>query len=276
MSRRVAVAGAFDDLRLSDVRFLEEASRFGELRVSLWSDELARSLSGRAPAFSLEERRYLLESLRFVGRVEAVDRVSPRAPVPEADGELPDVWAVREAEATAEARRACDGAGVRLEPVPESRLAVLPADDAPPLAPPEPGARPRVVVTGCYDWLHSGHVRFFEEVSALGELYVALGNDANVRALKGEGHPLFPQEVRRYLVQAVRFVSRAFVSSGWGQLDAEAEIATIRPAIYAVNRDGDRPEKRDFCAARGILYVVLERTPRPGLPCRSSTELRGF
>ena len=30
-------------------------------------------------------------------------------------------------------------------------------------------------MTGCYDWFHSGHVRFFEEVSELGDLYVVAG-----------------------------------------------------------------------------------------------------
>ena len=51
-----------------------------------------------------------------------------------------------------------------------------------------------MIVTGCYDWFHSGHVRFFEEVSELGDLYVVVGNDANIRLLKGEGHPLFPEQ----------------------------------------------------------------------------------
>jgi len=64
--------------------------------------------------------------------------------------------------------------------------------------------RKKVVVTGCYDWFHSGHVRFFEEVSELGELYVVVGSDANLALLKGDGHPLFPQDERRYMVQSVR------------------------------------------------------------------------
>jgi len=44
----------------------------------------------------------------------------------------------------------------------------------------------KVVVTGCYDWFHSGHVRFFEESSELGDLYVVIGSNANVRLLKGQ------------------------------------------------------------------------------------------
>jgi ethanolamine-phosphate cytidylyltransferase len=76
------------------------------------------------------------------------------------------------------------------------------------------------MVTGCYDCFHSGHVRFFEEVSEYGQLYVVVGHDANLRLLKGEGHPMFPQEERRYMAQSIRFVHQAFISSGPSPLDA--------------------------------------------------------
>ncbi len=73
-----------------------------------------------------------------------------------------------------------------------------------------------MIVTGCYDWLHSGHVRFFEEVSQLGDLYVAVGNDANVRALKGEGHPMQTQDERRYMVQSIRYADPGCSHEGNG------------------------------------------------------------
>jgi hypothetical protein len=66
------------------------------------------------------------------------------------------------------------------------------------------------------------------------------------------------------------------ISSGSGWMDAEPEIEEIRPAFYVVNEDGDQPEKRAFCRAHGIEYVVLERLPHAGLQARSSTALRGF
>jgi hypothetical protein len=59
-------------------------------------------------------------------------------------------------------------------------------------------------------------------------------------------------------------------------MDAAPEIAAVKPDIYAVNEDGDRPDKRAFCAAHGLEYVVLKRIPREGLPRRESTLLRGF
>lgn len=136
--------------------------------------------------------------------------------------------------------------------------------------------RVRVMVTGCFDWFHSGHVRFFEEAAEYGDLYVVVGHDENVRLLKGEGHPFFPQDERRYMIQAVRHVKEAVISTGHGWMDAEPEVKRIKPGRYVVNEDGDKPEKRRFCEQYGIEYIVLNRTPREGLSRRTSTELRGY
>jgi glycerol-3-phosphate cytidylyltransferase-like family protein len=103
-----------------------------------------------------------------------------------------------------------------------------------------------------------------------------VGNDENVRALKGEGHPLFPATQRRYITGAIRHVTLALISSGMGWMDAEPEIHKIKPDIYAVNEDGDKPEKAEFCRRHGIEYKVLRRVPKEGLPRRQSTVLRGF
>jgi cytidyltransferase-like protein len=132
------------------------------------------------------------------------------------------------------------------------------------------------VVTGSFDWFHSGHVRFLEEVSAFGDLYVIVGHDANIRLLKGERHPLLPGAERRYVVGSIKFVKQALISSGEGWLDADPEIRKIKPDIYAVNEDGDQGGKREYCKKNGIEYLVFKRAPAPGMPKRSSTDLRGF
>jgi cytidyltransferase-like protein len=146
--------------------------------------------------------------------------------------------------------------------------------ELPPMAS-APG-RKKVVVTGCYDWFHSGHVRFCEEVSTYGDLYVIVGHDANIRLLKGGGHPLLPEDERRYVVGSIKYVKESLVSSGDGWLDADPEIKRLKPDIYAVNEDGDKGGKREYCRQNGLEYLVLKRTPAPGLPKRSSTDLRGF
>ena len=237
MRDEIIVAGAFDDMRLNDFRFLDEAAQRGSLRINLWSDAAVFTATGKAPKFPLSERQYLLEAIRFVKSVQVTN--DPRElPSPG----LPQVFA--------------------------------PLPPAPPVPSNPPGKK--VLVTGCYDWFHSGHVAFFEECAAMGDLYVGVGSDATIGQLKGKGHPLFPEDQRRYIVSTCRHVKLAFVSTGTGWLDAEPELQKIRPQIYAVNEDGDKPAKREYCATHGIEYRVLKRVPKSGLPARQSTALRGF
>jgi len=268
----VIVSGVFDDIRSRDVRFLEEASRLGRVTVLLRSDASLQQLDGRTPIFPEKERIYFLQALRFVSDVIVVNGTIDPDRVPRFDEIRPEAWAVTEAEDAPAKRAFCVRHRIGYHVITSAGLAGFPM----PAGQDVPSSRKKVIVTGCYDWLHSGHIRFFEEVSGLGDLYVSVGNDANIRSLKGTGHPLLVQEERVYMVRAVRYVTGAFVARGFGWLDAEAEIADLRPDIYAVNEDGDRPEKRAFCEANGLEYVVLKRLPKEGLPGRQSTELRGY
>lgn len=267
----VVVSGSFDDLQSCDIRFLQEASRLGAVTVLLWPDETVERVTGAAPKFPLSERLYLVRAIRFV---EQVMPLTKNADVNALPNDLPlsaATWVDREETANAARREFCDARAIGYRVVQSREL------DGFPLIPATPGAgRKKVVVTGCYDWLHSGHVRFFEEVSAHGDLYVIVGHDANIRLLKGEGHPLLSQEERQYITGAVRYVTHSLVSSGEGWLDADPEIRRLRPDIYAVNEDGDKGGKREYCRQNRIEYLVLKRTPAPGLPKRSSTILRGF
>src|ERR1035437_4171890 len=283
--KQVVVTGAFDDLRSRQIRFLEEAVRLGEVTALLWGDDLVYQMEGRGPKFPEAERAYVLRAIRFVRQVVLVGESKVQSPKFKVDvgvlvdavdkaGIKPDLLAVTEAQDSAGSRGECEARGIGYQVVREANVRGYPerALDRPATAP----GRQKVVVTGCYDWGHSGHVRFFEEVSAYGDLYVVLGHDANIRLLKGPGHPLFPQEERRYVAGSIRYVTQALITSGEGWLDADPEIRRLKPDIYAVNEDGDRGGKREYCAELGIEYLVLKRVPAPGLPRRTSSDLRGF
>lgn len=267
----VVVTGSFDDLRLADMRFLDAASQIGPLHVVLWSDHAAERLDGRRCKFPEQERLYFLQAIRYVASVRlSPDRIE-RDTLPPIDGLQPTVWAANQAAASEGKRAWCRANGLQYRVIREAEMPSLYAA----VGPIEKSSRKRVVVTGCYDWLHSGHVRFFEEVSQFGDLYAIVGHDANIRLLKGGGHPMFPEAVRRYMVQSIRYVKRAMISSGHGWMDGEPEFLRIAPDIYAVNEDGHRPEKQRFCEEHGIEYRVLKRVPKEGLPARQSTILRG-
>jgi cytidyltransferase-like protein len=266
------VSGGFDDLRARGMRFLQEAARLGELTVVLWADETLQRLSGKPSKFPLAERRYFLEAVRFVARVIPATPQMEVNTLPPMNDLRPGVW-VDEENASNGARAAyCRQRHLEDRVLPPAELEGFP--ELPP-TPSQPG-RKKVVATGCYDWLHSGHVRFFEEASAYGDLYVFLGHDANIRLLKGDGHPLFRQEERRYAVGAIKHVKQALIATGDGWLDADPDIRQLKPQIYVVNEDGDKGGKREYCARMGLEYLVLQRTPAAGLPRRNSTNLRGF
>jgi cytidyltransferase-like protein len=270
--KQVAVTGAFDDVRSRHLRFLQEAAKAGELTVLLWSDQAVQALTGKPPKFPLAERLYFLQAVRFVSRVVPVSGEAKAESLPTAEGVRPGIWVDEECALNSLREASCRRQGVEYRVLNATQLQGFPE------LPVQPGApgRKKVVVTGCYDWFHSGHVRFFEEVSGYGDLYVIIGHDANIRRLKGEGHPMLRQEERRYVVSCIRYVTQALVSSGEGWLDADPEIRRLKADIYAVNEDGDKGGKREYCEKLGLQYLVLKRTPAPGLPRRSSTDLRGF
>ena len=272
--KAIFVSGSFDNLHSRHIRLLEEASRLGAVTVCLWSDSAVEQVEGKPPKFPLDERLYILNAIRYVDRVEVCDEVLDADTLPAVTGIQPDVWVVDERSNNQAKRFYCAAHGLDSVVIADSALQRIP--EWYPMK--SNGVRPRkkVIVTGCFDWLHSGHIRFFEEVSELGDLYVGVGHDSNISLLKGEPHPLFPEAERRYMVQSIRYVKEAHITSGHGWMDAEPEIQRLGIDVYAVNEDGDKPEKRAFCAANHLEYVVLKREPAPGLPRRQSTDLRGF
>ena len=133
----------------------------------------------------------------------------------------------------------------------------------------------KVIVSGCYDLLHSGHIEFFHQAASYGDLYVALGSDKTVSSLKGRA-PVNSEQERLFMVKSISCVKEAFVSKGSGILDFLDEFNALRPDIFIVNEDGNTPAKRQLCADAGVQYVVLHREPHHGLAARSTTTLRSM
>lgn len=272
MTKTIITSGGFDNLCSKQVRFLHEISKFGQVAILLFSDNLLESVAGAAPKFPLPERQYYLQSIRYVNRVHIITDLAQLQNIPAIVDQKADTWFVLPSEETPECRQYAETGGIEYRRVTDEQLTGFPENRAIQ----EPSSKKKVIVTGSFDWFHSGHVRFFEEASEYGDLYVIVGHDRNIEELKGAGHPMFSQDERRYMVGSIRFVKQALISSGHGWLDAEPEIQKIKPDIYLVNEDGHKEVKREFCESCGIEYVVLKRLPKSGLERRISTNLRGF
>jgi cytidyltransferase-like protein len=128
----------------------------------------------------------------------------------------------------------------------------------------------KVLVSGCYDLLHGGHIAFFKTAASYGKLYVSIGRDENLLTLKGN-KPVFSEVERLFIVKSIKYVEDAFLAPGTGILDFEPDMRRIKPDIFIVNHDGHTTDKESLCKELGVQYVVLERIPEEGLPARSSS-----
>ena len=61
-----------------------------------------------------------------------------------------------------------------------------------------------VFTNGCFDILHSGHVRYLQPAASYGDILVlGLNSDSSVRKLKGPRRPIMSQNDRAYLLSAI-------------------------------------------------------------------------
>jgi rfaE bifunctional protein nucleotidyltransferase chain/domain len=92
-----------------------------------------------------------------------------------------------------------------------------------------------VLVNGCFDLLHVGHVRYLRAAKALGgRVVVALNSDASTRRLKGEGRPLMPEKERAEILAALTDVDAVVIFS---EPDVRALVREIRPDVQAKGTD---------------------------------------
>ena len=120
----------------------------------------------------------------------------------------------------------------------------------------------RVVFTsGCYDLLHVGHLRSFEQAAALGDLLVVgVNRDRRVRELKGRGRPLTPERQRAEMVAGLAPVDWVVLFS---EADASPLIRALRPDVVCKGgeyRGAQTPEEQAIVELGG-RFVTLRQTP---------------
>jgi cytidyltransferase-like protein len=104
----------------------------------------------------------------------------------------------------------------------------------------------KILVSGCFDLLHSGHIAFFQEAATYGDLYVALGSDRTVFDSKGTV-PVNNEKERLFMIQSVKCVKEVFISQESRILDFLTEFQTIQPHTFIVNEDGSTQDKQRLC-----------------------------
>lgn len=124
----------------------------------------------------------------------------------------------------------------------------------------------KVLVGGCFDLLHFGHIKFLEEAKRLGDyLIVALESDENVRKMKGEARPIHTQEQRKIMLESLRFVDEIIALPPLNSDEDYAKLVTqIAPTVIAVT-EGDPMEEKKRTHAKhvGASIAVISKVHTP-------------
>lgn len=124
--------------------------------------------------------------------------------------------------------------------------------------------------TGCFDIFHIGHLRALEFAAEYGALFVGVGSDETVRALKGDGRPFFDEITRSGVIAGLKCVEHSFVLSEpcVGRIDHEEALKEIRPDFWMLPpTDKALNEKRTLAKALGIRVLMKAEMPE----CSSSS-----
>ena len=121
-------------------------------------------------------------------------------------------------------------------------------------------ARKRIVlVGGCFDVLHTGHITFLQNAKLQGDsVVVLLEHDETIKKQKGQARPIHTQQERAFMLSALRPVDHIILlpadpaNSLYDQV-----ILALKPAIIATTA-GDPNKKHKIRQAKMSRAKVVE------------------
>lgn len=119
-----------------------------------------------------------------------------------------------------------------------------------------------VLVGGCFDILHFGHIKFLKKAKNEGDvLIVALESDENIKRLKGNGRPIHSQNQRAEMLASLEFVDLIIcLPLMKDDKDYFELVKKIKPDVLAVTK-GDPQLKNKGKQAKEIGAKVKIVTP---------------
>lgn len=116
-----------------------------------------------------------------------------------------------------------------------------------------------VLVGGCFDILHYGHVRFLSQAKAKGEvLIVALESDEFIRQIKKK-KPIHTQEQRAEILAHLDLVDMIILLPLFGEKDYLDMVQMIHPDIIALTKgDKHSTEKSNQAQKVGASIVQID------------------
>ncbi len=113
-------------------------------------------------------------------------------------------------------------------------------------AKPSTGQEKIVAVSGGFDPLHIGHIRYMQEAKKLGDKLIVIINNDNWKRKKRK-HVFMPDHERKEIIEALACVDEVIISGhsknpkGPKNMSVSKELLKIKPHIFA--NGGDRNEE---------------------------------
>lgn len=120
-----------------------------------------------------------------------------------------------------------------------------------------------VLIGGCFDILHAGHIKFLKAAKKQGDiLIILLESDENVKRKKGEERPFNPQAARANNLSWIKSVDYVLSLQGVTKdKDYDRLIIRIKPDIVAVtDKDPQIEQRKKQCEKiNAKLKIVIKR-----------------
>lgn len=123
-----------------------------------------------------------------------------------------------------------------------------------------------ILVGGCFDFIHFGHISFLKQAKILGDyLVVALESDENVRRVKGDNRPIHTQEQRKQMLEALTFIDEVIALP---PMKSDQEyfdfVIRVAPTIIAITEGDLIQDKKQTQAQKvGAQLVVIPKIHTP-------------
>ncbi len=123
-----------------------------------------------------------------------------------------------------------------------------------------------VLVGGCFDLLHFGHIAFLKQAKDHGDfLMILLESDEKVKKLKGDSRPIHNQNQRKEMLLSLSFVDEVIIMPSITKDQDYVElIQRIKPDFIAITQGDPMVEKKRQQASRfGATLVEIPKIHTP-------------
>lgn len=120
-----------------------------------------------------------------------------------------------------------------------------------------------VWTNGCFDILHTGHVKYLKEAKSFGDvLILGLDSDESVRKLKGPGRPINSELERAEILSSMEFIDYIII---FPEGAVKNYLAELKPDVYVkggdYNVDTINQEERNVVEGYGGKIALVKHVP---------------